>query len=66
MQQQYGRRKPVMQVHRQAALIVSNGQSQEGAHHAAAISDGAVEQESWVGNLHLLIVRVDVVHQGIH
>ena len=31
-----------------------------------AISDVAVEQESWVGNLHLLIVRVNIVHQGIH
>ena len=47
-------------------MVVSNGQSQERAHHATAIGDVAVEQESWVGNLHLLIVRVDVVHQGIH
>ena len=48
------------------ALVVANCQSQERAHHAAAISDVAVEQEIWVGNLHLLIVRVNVVHQGIH
>ena len=47
-------------------MVVSNGQSQERAHHATAVGDVAVEQESWVGDLHLLIVRVDVVHQGIH
>ena len=28
--------------------------------------DVAVEQQGWVGDLHLLVVRVDVVHQGIH
>ena len=50
----------------QAALVVANGQSQERAHHATAISDVSVKQESWVGDLHLLVVRVDVVHQGIH
>ena len=49
-----------------AALVVSDSQGQERAHHATAVSDVAVEQESWVGNLHLLIVRVNVVHQGIH
>ena len=48
------------------ALIVSNGQGQEGAHHSTAINDVAVEEQSGVGNLHLFIVRVDVVHQGIH
>ena len=47
-------------------MVVANGQSQERAHHATAIDDVAVEQESWIGDLHLLIVRVDVVHQGIH
>ena len=50
----------------QAALVVSDSQSQERAHHATAISDVSVKQESWVGDLHLLVVRVDVVHQGIH
>ena len=50
----------------QAALVVANGQSQERAHHAAAISDVSVKQEGWVGDLHLLVVRVNVVHQGIH
>ena len=49
-----------------AALVVSDCQGQERAHHAAAISDVAVEQEIRVGNFHLLIVRVNVVHQGIH
>ena len=50
----------------QVTLVVSNSQSQERAHHATAVSDVTVKQEGWVGNLHLLIVRVDVVHQGIH
>ena len=50
----------------QAALVVANGQSQERAHHATAISDVSVKQEGWVGDLHLLVVRVNVVHQGIH
>ena len=50
----------------QSALVVSDCQGQERAHHAAAIDDVAVEQQGWVGDLHLLIVRVDVVHQGIH
>ena len=48
------------------ALVVSNGQGQERTHHATAVNDVAIEQQSWVGDLHLLIVRVNVVHQGIH
>ena len=47
-------------------LVVADGQGQEGAHHATAIDDVAVEQQGGVGDLHLLAIRVDVVHQGIH
>ena len=60
------RRPPTLLKISQVALIVSNGQSQERAHHGPSIGDVAVEQEIWVGNLHLLIVRINVVHQGIH
>ena len=39
-------------------LVVADGQGQEGAHHAAAIDDVAVEQQGGVGDLHLLAVAV--------
>ena len=49
-----------------ATLVVADGQGQEGAHHAAAIDDVAVEEQIGVGDFHLLAIRIDVVHQGIH
>ena len=49
-----------------ATLVVADGQGQEGAHHGAAIDDVAVEEQIGVGDFHLLAIRVDVVHQGIH
>ena len=47
-------------------LVVADGQGQERAHHATAIDDVAVEQEVGVRDLHLLIVGINVVNQGIH
>ena len=49
-----------------AALVVSNGQGQERAHHSTTINDVAVEEQGRICDLHLFAVRVDVVDQGIH
>ncbi len=43
------------------ALVVADAQGQHRAHHGAAISDVSVEQQCWVGDLHLFVVRIDVI-----
>ena len=48
------------------ALVVTDGGGQHGAHHAAAIEDVAVEEQVRVGDLALLVLRVDVAHQRTH
>jgi hypothetical protein len=47
------------------ALVVADGQRQEGHQHHAAVGDVAVEQVDRVGDAHVLGGFVDVVHQRV-
>ena len=44
---------------------MARGQGEEVHHVAATIGDVAVEEQSGVGDLHLLAVRVNVIHEGV-
>src|SRR5690606_34836875 len=48
------------------ALVVADGQGQEGGHHGAAVDDVAVEELDRIGDLHELLGLVDLVDQGVH
>ena len=48
------------------ALVVADGQRQEGHQHEAAVGDVAVEQLQRIGNAHILGGFVDVVDQRVH
>merc|ERR1712217_428221 len=47
------------------ALVVPDGQSQDGAHHCSAIRDVAIKEQSRIGNFHDLILWVNVVNESI-
>mmetsp|Transcript_62305 Transcript_62305/g.163596 ORF Transcript_62305/g.163596 Transcript_62305/m.163596 type:complete len:616 (+) Transcript_62305:129-1976(+) len=47
------------------ALVVADAQGQHGAHHRAAVDDVAVEEQVRVGNLHLLVFRVDIASENV-
>ena len=47
------------------ALVVADGQRQEGDHHEAAVDDVAVEQFERIGDPHVLGGFVDVVDQRV-
>merc|ERR1719352_1887828 len=47
------------------ALVVADGEREEGDHHGAAICNVAVEQRIWVRDFHLLRLRVNVVDERI-
>ena len=48
------------------ALVVANGQRQEGHQHEAPVGDVAVKQRQRVGNAHVLGGLIDVVDQRVH
>jgi len=48
------------------ALVVPNGECQDGAHHCAAVSDVPIEKQDWVGDLHLLVLGINVIDKGVH
>ena len=47
------------------ALVVANGQGQEGCQHCTAVDDVTVKQIVGVGDLHDLLLLVDFVDQGV-
>merc|ERR1719433_1247451 len=46
-------------------LIVSDSQGQNRTHHCTTVCDVPVKEHCGIGNFHLLLIRVDVVHKCV-
>ena len=47
------------------ALIVTDAQGQDAAHHGSSVRNVTIEEHGWVRNLHLLVLWINVVDKGI-
>ena len=47
------------------ALIVTDAQGQNAAHHGPSVHNVTIEQHGWIRNLHLLVLWIDKVDKGI-
>jgi hypothetical protein len=47
------------------ALIVTDAQGQDAAHHGPSVRTVTIEEHGWGRSLHLLVLWIDVVDKGI-